>query len=86
MTPTVKRMKKAHGFLLVVCRTAFHDGADQHLDDAAADGVYDDGKQDSRKGIHNLGHEHQHEKSRCGTELGNEDRRAIAYLIDEQRG
>ena len=41
MPPAIKGMEQAHGLLFVPGRTALHDGADQHLNQPAAQGIYD---------------------------------------------
>lgn len=70
MAPAVERVQKAHCLFFILCRTALHDRADQHFDEAAADGIDDDSDQQPHIGIScQFRQENKPQKSGCRTDI-----------------
>ena len=64
MPPAVKGVQQAHCLFLIVCGTAFHDGAGQNLDQSASQRIDDHSDQNPDKSIrHKLRQDHQPQKA-----------------------
>ena len=79
-------MKKAHHFFLVFRRAGFNYGADKHLKKSPSDSINANGKENSQKGVrHYFRQDREENKPRCGGDVRDDNRRAIADFVDKQR-
>ena len=80
-------MQQAHGPVLVLRGAGFHDGADEHFQQAAAHGIDDGGDEQAYIGIgHGVrqpGHQH---KPKARKSMGQNRARAVADAVDKDHG
>ena len=83
-SPAVEGVEQAHDGLLVLEGAGLHNGAAQHLNEAAADGVEKDTEQYSREGVgENLRQQRQPQKPCRGADLRGHDAPAVADAVHE---
>ena len=86
MAPAVEGVEEAHGPLLVFRGAGFGHGADDDLQQAAAQGIGDDGDGDSHLGIQQLRQQRQLNQASRRKDMGHHRGRAVAHPVQEAGG